>query len=274
MINETVREAFDRDLAKFQEVLEDAVTASAAANGTLGSARMGWCSFLHARAVSNAMSIVTLIQSATDQQPGQQALDHFAIASIGRTMMETCVVVAYLSDLSVDMERWKLMKAAIDLHDATHRTRIFKPLVEEFGGDIAAMMAEFPEARTMLRKRMRENAGFSKLSRDDRDNLISGRDFLIGGIDVVVQQVGGDLSSFKHAHSYFSAFVHSTPVSFHRAETHKIDFSTISTFQYNLCQAVMSYTSPWLRVSADSIRGLIAHDPLFELQSPYASPQL
>lgn len=213
------------------------------------------------------MSMVTLLRLGLDDSRAEQLFDHFAFASVARTMIEACIVSIYLSDKDMNFDRWLLVKAIIDLHDATHRLRIFKPLAEQ-NPEIGSMAGEYPGVKKMLRERIRKNPEFAMLPKEHREGAISGREFMIGGIRHVVKEIGWNSAEYEHIAAYLSAFVHSTPVSFHRAEMHKITFTKFSPFQVGLAFAVLEWSGFALRSAADAVDDIIDLSQALEANWP------
>ncbi len=119
---------FKQQLAAFEIVAENAVRISQALEGRSESQRNAWISYIHARLCANSVTLLLLLDRSVNQEPGYQLLDHFSVASIGRTAMEAGLMILYLSNPALSDDEWELRKAVIDLHDATNRYRMFKPV--------------------------------------------------------------------------------------------------------------------------------------------------
>lgn len=231
-------ESFDHyanGLRDLENQLQEAVAVSEDIKGQpSGTWSEIWGSILHTRVILNALSLTKIIEAATAQTAGSQLLDHFSVASIARTAMEAGVMALYVTDPTADAEDFEMRRKVFLLHDTCHRTRMFKPGQQQ--------NAAVKEMRDMYRKKISELSAeleampnFSALPDEARSRILGGRDFYVGGVRGALKLIGWDRDEYEFYESYFSSYVHSMPVSFLRVEEHKIDFGTISDFQYALC---------------------------------------
>ena len=97
------------------------------------------------------------------------------------------------------------------------------------------------------------------------NKLTKGQMVFVDGARGAAREAGWDINEFDYVQSYLSAFVHSYPVSFMRADEHRISFSDPSDFQINFCEfavRVAASTTELVerRMAAFSVPG--AGDPL------------
>ena len=73
--------------------------------------------------------------------------------------MEVSALTQYLADPNMSFERWRLVKCAIDLHDATHRKRMFRPIAGDAPDkdiDPAAFTVDDTSAAPMTLEELRQ----------------------------------------------------------------------------------------------------------------------
>lgn len=243
MAEKTAEKLFEKTRDALRRRLDSAQYISGITSNIFTSQRNAWLTYIFSRLIINAMSIETLIQSAVSAPVGAQALDHFSIASIGRTSIESALMALYISEPSLSDDEWNLRKSVIDLHDATNRYRMFKPMkgvaVSSNHQILLSTISDYKQVSSELKDKIRLNPAFARFEGEKRDKALNGGAVFVDGQREVVRESGWDISEHEHVQSYLSAFVHSHPVSFHRADRHEIDFKTISEPQYALCSAVL-----------------------------------
>lgn len=239
-----------------EAAIDAAVTASEKAIGRSDSWAGIWGSLLHARVILNAGSMIKIIESATDNEPGLQLLDHFSIASIARTAMEAGLMMLYVSDMNADRELFEMRRKVFLLHDTCHRTRMFKH-GEKSDPSIKDMRDVYREKIAELKIELNAMPLFADLSDETRKRIVEGRDFYVGGVRGALREVGWDQKEYESFESYLSGYVHSMPMSFLRADLHGLNFNTISDFQYALCGTALQIVAATLERTTARMNALL-----------------
>jgi predicted NBD/HSP70 family sugar kinase len=84
----------------------------------------------------------------------------------------------------------------------------------------------YPRQKASLAEKIRRFAKPLGLAQDAIADLTNGQKVFVDGARGAAREAGLDMNYFEFSQSYLSAFVHSHPVSFMRAEEHKISCST------------------------------------------------
>ena len=109
-----------------ETALAAAVAVSEAGIGLLDGWQGHWAAFLHARTIVNTMTIFDVIDAGVRSGGEARPLDHFSVASIARTAVEAALMMLYISDPSLSSEQWELRHLILQLHDTSHRSRMFR----------------------------------------------------------------------------------------------------------------------------------------------------
>lgn len=256
-MSEKLNELFD-EISHCEDALANAVSASEAGIGVLLGRRGDWSAILHARIILNLTNQLAIVSDGIRGQPGSQLLDHFAVVSLARTAIEAALMMLYVSDPSISVSEWRFRRLALDLHDVTHRNRFFKAAEENH-----AHRDEYAFHIERLRNEIKAHPHFSTLAAEQQERLLAARDYFVGGKRAAIRSAGWNLRETEFYESYFSAFVHSTPVSFYRADQHQIDFRTVSDFQMHLCRMALNSVAEVLETTTSRMNHLIS-EPLQE----------
>lgn len=224
-----------------ETALAAAVAVSDACIGLLDGWQGHWAAFLHARTIVNTMTIFDVIDAGVRSDGEARPLDHFSVASIARTAVEAALMMLYISDPSLSPEQWELRHLILQLHDTSHRSRMFRAReAGDNGEEVKQMRAEYRFHIDRIASEILANPEFAKLTPEQRDRILKSRDYYIGGIRNAVRMAGWDVADYDFFESYFSAYIHSMPMSFFRAEQHQVGFSGISEFQFALCGTALA----------------------------------
>lgn len=239
--------------------LEKAVHASEAAIGKLAGWQGHWGAILHARVILNTLSMIKIIDTATEAPIGAQLLDHFSVAAIARTCMEAGLMMLYITDEKIDSNQFEMRRKIFLLNDTCHRSRVFKP-AEKSQSKIKMMREMYRRKIEELRANLESDAEFQKLLERDRNFILEGGTYFIGGPRRAWRDAGLEVAEYDFYEAYFSGYLHSMPMSFIRAEMHEIDFTNISEFQYGLCGTALLVASETLDRTTSRI-GDMLHPP-------------
>lgn len=218
---------------------------------------------VYAKFISHNMSISALLARSFQMQIGDMFLDHFSVATLGRASIDAALMVMYITEPRLDLDSWNLRRHVLFLHDLCNRKRFLSAASKESGLRDAGLDGYEP-SKARLRQQISifaNKLGYdeAKISEFQKGNLV-----FICGARSAAREAGWSAHRFEFFQSYFSAFVHSHPVSYMRADEHKISFQTPSDFQYDLCRyvldAITSYSEDVIkRMDAFSV---VEGDPL------------
>jgi hypothetical protein len=231
---------------QIEDRLGDAVMASEAGIGVLTGWRGDWAALHLARVIVNCGSMLRIIDAGIKFAPGSQLLDHFSVASIARTAIEAQIMMLYVSDPKIGFEEWEMRRQVFHLHDTVHRIRMFKPTAARDDAATQKTLEALRIGREELLGDLGRDAYFRALTDDQKKRILAGQDFYVGGIRAAVRSIGWDVAEYEFYSTYLSAYIHSSPVSFFRADQHGVDFATVSDFQYGLCGTALAAVSEHL----------------------------
>lgn len=253
---------FEKYRDELDSLLTDAVRASEAAIGVLRGWQGHWGAFHHARVIVNCGTMLQIVSGATDARQGERLLDHFSVASVARTAIEAQLMMLYVSDPTISADVWELRRQVFHLHDTIHRIRMFKPTSTPDGGgaEVAQMLFDLRFHMERQRSEVAALPEFQKLTEAQKERILSGQDFYVGGLRAAVKSVGWEVTEFEFYSTYLSAYIHSSPVSFFRADAHGIDFANVSEFQYALCGTAFAAVSNKLPQLTERMQLMIAKE--------------
>jgi hypothetical protein len=241
-----------------ENALATAVAVSDRGIGLLTGWQGHWGAFLHARTIVNTITVFDIVDAALAPPTGRRPLDHFSVASVARTAVEAGLMMLYVSDPDLSPEEWDLRHLILQLHDTSHRSRMFRS--QESGGngeEVKKMRAEYRLHIDRIIGEVKANSAFAKLKAEQQDRIVRCQDFYIGGIRNAVRMAGWDVAEYDFFESYFSAYIHSMPMSFFRAEQHDVSFDKISDFQLALCGTALALIGHTLESTTARMEQLI-----------------
>lgn len=216
--------------------LEKSISISDKNIGVYHTYRQNLSLFIFSKLICHNMTIV----SCFEKSDSCGLLDHFSIGTLGRAALDASLMCMYISDPVLTKDQWLLRLAILGLHDVSNRKRFFgaalgkKGLSEQnFFDDYQLRSAE---EKTKIVS-IGQNMG---LHSDEIEKLMSGQNVYINGVNGAVKEAGWQKGDFSFYQSYFSAYVHSHPVSFFRANQHQITFDKPSEFQKVFSATVLS----------------------------------
>ena len=234
----------DVDLSTFRgghEELDSAteklVAISAASIGKVHTGRQRRALFILSKLIMHNSAILVLADKFLEN-PHSALMDHFSMAVLGRASIDAALMVMYISDPKLNRTTWDFRRQLLFLHDANNRNRFLKPLRKnglEFG-----FYENYGEVRSGLQKRIAELGSSMLLSSEKIAEYKNGQYLFVAGLRGAVREAGWDVDEFEFHQSYLSAYVHSHPVSFMRADEHDIRFGGASRFQIDFCQFITS----------------------------------
>jgi hypothetical protein len=214
------RDYFEKQRVAFTKSVKAAVDTSLFAAGRRTDLRTAWTTWVFSRLCVTCHSISRLMVPMVSDYG--TTIDHGSIANLSRNVIETSILVSYLTQDGVSDEEWSCRTLALHLHDCTARIRLFKGL---------GLDDEYKKHRRDLedlRKRLSENAHFRGLESGVQEKLLGGMLIYIDGLRAAARYAGWDVGHFDAVYTYLSAQSHSTPMSFYRMGEHGMDNKAIA----------------------------------------------
>lgn len=228
---------FKEGYEELESATEKLVAISADNIGKIHTGRQRRAIFVMSKLVMHNSAILSLAEEFFDN-PRSGLLDHFSIAALGRASIDAALMVMYISDPKLNRTTWDFRRQLLFLHDANNRNRFLKPLKKngmEFG-----FYENYDEIRKGLQARISDLGSSMLLSSEKISEYQNGHHLFVEGLRGAVREAGWNVDEFDFHQSYLSAYVHSHPVSFIRANEHDIQFGGASRFQVDLCGFITS----------------------------------
>ncbi|MCZ7466403.1 MULTISPECIES: hypothetical protein [Rhizobium/Agrobacterium group] len=232
-------EGMQDGLDAFESATSSAVAISSKNIGVVHTGRQNRALLVFAKLIAHNMSLNSLVRTGISAPPGASLMDHFSAAALGRASIDAALMVMYLTHPPLSVAEWNLRRHVLYLHDATNRKRFLDALVKAEGDIVSGHMDGYREAKMELQAKIRGFGAALGLPEDTIVNLSSGSAVFVAGVRGAVDEAGWNKKAYEAHQSYFSAFVHSHPVSFMRAVDHEISFSEPSEYQKYLCNYVL-----------------------------------
>lgn len=239
------KDIFFDEYEKFCSELKASTELSSKLNGQLVEKRLGWITWIFARLCLNCTTMSIIIGQINNYQNGKEILDHYTLAGITRSVMETTITLAYISDEELSDDEWLFRKHIMDLHDLVARNRMLK---NDFTDE-----SEFKSIRNELLKRIRGNKLYQQLNKHQKKSIGGGRTFFLNGIKAAALKTGWDANQYDLWTTYLSQHIHSLPVSFYRMDQHSIDFNKISNFQYGFGASLLEICRKCLSAGIEAV---------------------
>jgi len=229
---------------KFNAATGRAIIVSDRNVGLIHTGRQRRALMVFLKMIAHNMSMAELCAEFIDRPDDDTAMvDHFSIATLGRASIDAALMTMYISEPSLTLTQWDFRRQLLFLHDANNRSRFLKPLKKY--GDIP-----FFETSDVIRDGIKEKiktlGATLLLSEKAIAEYQSGLSIFINGARGAAREAKWDIDAFEFNQSYLSAYVHTHPVSFIRADEHDLTFPGISRFQADFLHyvylAVAEYT--------------------------------
>jgi hypothetical protein len=227
---------FDDGVKRLNLATEAAVAVSERNMGVYHTGRQNRALFLLAKLIAHDMSILAIIDRYRFSAPGAALLDHFSIAALGRTSVEASLMTMYISHPTLTQDEWNLRRHILYLHDLTSRRRFLGTSAQK--RDEVPFFENYGEAKNNLKTKITTYGKAVGYSDERITEFLKGQTIFVDGARGAVREAGWDVDAFDFYQTYLSSFVHSHPVSFMRADEHKISFSNPSPFQLGICGTI------------------------------------
>ena len=242
------RDYFEKQRVAFAKSVEAAVDTSLFAAGRRTDLRTAWTTWIFSRLCATCQSISRLMVPMISDYG--TTIDHGSIANLSRNVIETSILISYLTQDGVSDEEWSCRILAFHLHDCTARVRLFKGL----GADDE--YKKHRHALEDLRKRLSENAHFCGLESDVQQKLLGGMLIYVDGLRAAARNAGWDMGHFDAAYTYLSAQSHSTPMSFYRMDERGLDNKTIAPYQFGIVGFALEHAYQSVEHATERVRKL------------------
>lgn len=232
------RTFFHDRLADLRRIGSDAEKFSGTISRKRVSEREAWTSWLLLKLCNMGHSLRVLCAAEERIMGGEVCtLDQSSIMSIARSMVETAIMLAYVSDESATEDDWRLRRTLLCLHDCTTRYKMFKGWKDR--DQIKSLKGQMEE----LRGTMEGLAAFKALPEERRQKLLSGDDVYVNGIRAAARLAGWKTAEFNAFYAYMSGHAHGSPVSFMRIDEHGVDYKRPTDAQYAIAGFAVEHAS-------------------------------
>lgn len=178
------------------------------------------------------LSITAIFNCYQRSLPGSAMLDHFSIASLVRTVIDASLMTMYISYPGLNRNAWNFRRYVLYLNDLTNRKR-FLQVSDDFQHPF---FVTYPERKASVQEKIKQFSKTLRISEEKVTELLKGQTVFVEGARGAVREAGWDVKQYDFYQSYLSAFVHSHPVSFIRADEQQISFSDPSYFKLTFCR--------------------------------------
>lgn len=203
------RQLFIESSKKFVDLLKRIQDISRKLHNTPADTAGAWGSYLLYRLCINGDTLVSLWQKKPE-------LDHYAIAVLVRSMIETGIMLLYILEKDLSLDEWNLRREVLNLHDCIARIRLFKAVDDNDEADKGRDISED------LRTKIQKNPLYNTFDEQQQKRLLSGEVLFLRGLRGAVTNVGLTKEWFEVVYVTQSSFTHATPFSFQRTAEREI----------------------------------------------------
>ena len=245
------RARFEEQRVLLQVSLDRAGKISNSVANKFVAPRFAWATWIFARMCLNARSVLLLVKNYLDDEV-HSTVDHVSIIGICRTILESQIFLAYLTEVGISEDEWQLRKWTLDLHDCVTRIRLFRGI-----GDTEQKGA-FKAELERLKARMEGNGVFPQLPVETRNDVLVGRRIYVRGMRNALKLADWPEDLWDGIYSYLSGAIHSSPVSFYRYADHGVNNLSITPYQLGLMSTGWEFSHKSLDWAADCVARLFS----------------
>lgn len=259
--NQLLADAFEA----FTEALEESVRIMTAQDGIYHTGRQRRAISVFGKAQLHCMTLETIVENVV--RTGSGLLDHFTVGTITRSIIDASLMTMYLSEPSLTFQQWQLRREVLHLHELTNRKRFLEPQgkVISSDGPRQPFFDTYEQAKKDSRDRIALYGEAVGIDSEKIKKLQEGQWVFVDGGRGAAREADWDLNAFEFEQAYYSAYVHSHPVSFMKMDEQEISWSHPSPFQRNFVALALNVAGRHLERANDRMKAFAADescDPL------------
>jgi hypothetical protein len=219
---------------------------------------------VHSKLVVHAIQCESILLKYVKADQHSALLDHHSLAVLARAMMDASLMAMYISEPKLSLPQWHLRRHVLYLHDLNNRKRFLSAIVKTRPNIDLGFFENQGEIRADLLAAIRIHGLEVGLSEDEIEDLCKGQRVFTGGLNGAVREAGWSVSDYEFIYSYFSAFVHTHPVSFLRDMERGVSYSGPSDFQVGFVHSLIGFVAGFLSEANTRVQDFCADggDPL------------
>lgn len=260
-IDELLASSFE----EFTTQLRAAVKLSESREDTYHTGRQRRVLAVFAKTILHGMALEALLDAPIRNRAG--LLDHFTAGTITRAIIDASLMTMYLSEPSLSYKQWLLRREVLHLHELTNRKRFLEPS-GKLNPELSARLPFFKNYEADKKDSRARILGYcEELGIDPAKSakLQEGQFVFTEGGRGAAREAGWDVDAHEFEQAYYSAYVHTHPVSFMKMDEQQISWSVPSDFQKNFVSMALSSAAryfEWSNARIDSFTGVEERDPL------------
>ncbi|QEN87719.1 hypothetical protein FZC33_15945 [Labrys sp. KNU-23] len=252
-------ETIDSELRRSIDITSNSI-------GIIHTGRQNRSLFMLNKLITHILSMTAIVERTLTIPDDNSALvDHFSIAALGRITLDASIMIMYFSDPKITMDQWNLRRHLLFLHDLFNRRRFLESAAALNGKPDPDFEKSYPILKVDLRAKIEQFALNLGYPQAEIEEYKKGQRVFVDGIRGAVREAGWNVDEFDLCYSYWSAFIHSHPVSYMRAQDHGITFGKPAPMQLDLCSQVFHVVNSCLKdvnIRMASFVGAIERDHL------------
>lgn len=233
-------EFFTESLKVFQKTIERSVAISAKNVGLIHTGRQRRSLYVFTKLISHCISMQSIMDDFLKSELGSAHFDHFSIMALSRSCLDACLMTKYIASEAIDLPKWQLRRHVLFLHDLSNRRRFLSAMKRVHDEADIGFEESYPVVKANLIEKIRVFGTELALPQEKIEDLLRGQTVYVDGTRGAVREAGWNVDDFDMHQSYMSAYVHSHPVSYMRADDHAINFTHPSDFQIGVCAYSLS----------------------------------
>jgi len=244
----------------FEKATQAAVKVSGSRLGIEHTGRQNRILTAFAKMISHAMTIQLIYNHARGLDDNYGFLDHFSIATLTRSVIDSAIMALYLSEPSLSKVEWDLRRQVLFLHDLTNRKRFLTAAYKSQNNTESEKdKREYKEAKTRIVNQILKCCTELTMSEERTLELSKGQLVFQNGVRGAIREAGLDVVQFDFLYTYLSNHVHSHPVSLMRAKQHNISFERPSDFQFGMCGLCLESGAQYLDAATARVEAFTGH---------------
>jgi hypothetical protein len=249
----------------FTEVLQESVRIMTTQDGVYHTGRQRRAVTVFGKTQLHSMTLQTIVENVV--RTGSGLLDHFTVGTITRSIIDSSLMTMYPSELTLTFPQWQLRREVLHLHEMTNRKRSLEPLgkVSPSDGQPLPFFETYEQEKKESRARIAEYGSALGFDGEKIKKLQEGQWVFVDGGRGAAREAGWDLNALEFEQAYYSAYVHSHPVSFMKIDEQEISWAHPSPFQRNFVALALNVAARYLERANERMKAFAADessDPL------------